>query len=74
MNACPRCTKKDQRPFQPHVSVSNRDIPAGVMTSALEVMNELKLEEDFPIDNITIFERKGSRWETAVKMELGGTK
>ena len=74
LNACPGCTKKDQRPFQPHGTVANRDIPAGVMTEALQVMNELKLVEDFPVDNITIFERRGSRWEAAVTMELGGTK
>lgn len=29
------------------------------MTDALQVMNELNLEEDFPADNITIFERHG---------------
>ena len=42
------------------------------MTEALQVMNELKLVEDFPVDNITIFERRGSRWEAAVTLELGG--
>ena len=74
LNACPGCTKKDQRPFKPHGTVANRDIPAGVMTDALQVMNELKLVEDFPVDNITIFERRGSRWEAAVTMELRGAK
>ena len=44
------------------------------MTEALRVMNELKLVEDFPVDNITIFERRGSRWEGAVTLELGETK
>ena len=70
LNACPGCTKKDQRPFQPHGTVANRDVPAGVMTEALQVMNELKLVEDFPVDNITIFERRGSRWETVVTLEM----
>jgi 2'-5' RNA ligase len=70
LNACPGCTKKDQRPFQPHGTVANRDVPAGVMTEALQVMNELKLVEDFPVDNITIFERRGSRWEAVVTLPL----
>ena len=70
LNACPRCTKKDQRPFQPHGTVANRDIPAGVMTEALQVMNELKLVEDFPVDNITIFERRGNRWDAQVSLML----
>ena len=69
LNACPGCTKKDTRPFQPHVTVANRDIPAGVTTAALEVMNELNLVEDFPVNNITIFERRGSKWEVSVRYE-----
>ncbi len=70
IKAAPGCTKKDQRPFTPHLTVSNRDIPAGVTSNALEVMNELNLVEDFPVNNITIFERKGSRWEAAVSLEI----
>ena len=74
LNACPGCTKKDQRPFQPHATVSNRDIPAGVITDALQIMNELNLIEDFPVDNITIFERKERRWEARVSLELAAGK
>ena len=70
LKAAPGCTKKDQRPFQPHLTVANRDIPAGVSKDALEVMNELNLVEDFPVDNITIFERKGGKWEAAWSGEL----
>ena len=51
-----------------HGTVANRDVPAGVMTEALKVMNELKLVEDFPVDNITIFERRGSRWDAVVTL------
>ena len=40
------------------------------MTEALQVMNELKLEEDFPVDNITIFERRGSRWDAQASLTL----
>ena len=70
IKAAPGCTKKDQRPFTPHLTVSNRDIPAGVTKDAIEVMNELNLVETFPVNNITIFERKGSRWEAAVSLEI----
>ena len=72
LNACPGCIKKDQRPFKPHGTVSNRDIPAGAMSGALQVMNELKLVEDFFVDNITVFERTGSKWQDAVSLELSG--
>ena len=64
------CAKKDKRPFQPHLTVANRDIPFGASVQALEVMNELNLIEDFPVDNITIFERKGNKWCIAWTGEL----
>ena len=70
IKAAPGCTKKDARPFATHCSVANRDIPAGVMTDALQVMNELNLVEDFPVDNITIFERQNGKWVSAVELEL----
>jgi len=70
LKTAPGCTKKDQRPFQPHLTVANRDIPAGVSKDALEVMNELNLVEDFPVDNITIFERKNGKWVAAWSGEL----
>ena len=70
LNTCPGCTKKDKKTFQPHATVANRDIPVGLMTKALQVMNELNLAEDFPVDNITIFERKGNRWEAKGTLEI----
>ena len=70
IKAAPTCTKKDQRPFTPHLTVSNRDIPAGVTKDAIEVMNELNLVETFPVNNITIFERKSSRWDAQASLTL----
>ena len=67
---CPGCTKKDKRPFQPHATVANRDIPPGVTSDALVVLNELNLAEDFPVDNITIFERNGSVWQVGMTLSL----
>lgn len=70
LNAFPGCAKKDTRPFIPHLTVANRDIPPGTMTAALSVMNELHLTEDFPVDNITIFEKSGHRWEASLTLPL----
>lgn len=70
LSFAPDCTKKDKRPFQPHLTVANRDIPEGVSSEALEVMNELNLKEDFPVDNITIFERTNGKWIAAFTIEL----
>mgnify|MGYP002858627789 CR=1 FL=1 len=70
LKAVPHCIKKDTRPFIPHLTVANRDVPFGVITKALQVMNELQVEEDFPVDNITIFERQGTKWVDAVSLAL----
>ena len=60
--ASPGAVRKDNRPFQPHVTVANRDIPPGASTEALEYLNQLELKATFPVDNITIFERRDKRW------------
>ena len=70
VKAAPGCTKKDGRPFAPHLTVANRDVPVGVMTDALQVMNELNLVEDFPVDNVTIFERQDGKWVSAVSLGI----
>lgn len=70
LDAAPGCTKKDKRPFQPHLTVANRDIPAGASAQALEALNELELIEDFPVNNITIFERHGGKWIEAATCHL----
>jgi len=66
----PGSIRKDTRPFQPHLTVANRDIPSGVSTEALASFNELKLIENFRADNITIFERKGGSWKAAATLEF----
>ena len=70
LKAAPGATKKDQRPFQPHLTVANRDIPTGASVAALKAMNEIQLFESFPVDNITIFERNGGKWIPAVTLDL----
>ncbi len=70
LQACPGCTGKDRRPFQPHATVANRDIPPGAVTAALAVMNELHLSEAFPVSSITVFERKDGSWKAAVTLDM----
>ena len=70
LKTAPGATKKDQRPFQPHLTVANRDIPTGASVAALKAMNEIQLFESFPVDNITIFERNGGKWIPAVTLDL----
>ena len=63
--AFPGCVKKDARPFQPHLTVANRDIPAGASVAALKTLAELELSDGFPVDNVTVFERVDGKWRVA---------
>ena len=67
--AFPGCLRKDPRPFHPHITVANRDIPPGASTVALRFLNGKKFEEDFPVDNMTVFVCKGGVWKIAQVME-----
>ncbi len=66
----PGSLRQDNRLFQPHITVANRDIPAGVCTEVLESMNQLEMKVTFPVNNITIFERVNKSWVAAKKIEL----
>jgi 2'-5' RNA ligase len=59
---CPGTVRKDVRPFQPHLTVANRDIPDGAAASALEHFAELSLNDSFRTDNITAFVRNNGKW------------
>ncbi|MBR7064410.1 MAG: 2'-5' RNA ligase family protein [Treponema sp.] len=61
---------KKSTSFIPHLTVSNRDIPNGVVQNALSVLNELNFLKTFVVDNVTIFERNGKRWEEAATIPL----
>lgn len=69
--ALPGILRKDARPFTPHLTVANRDIPAGAIPRALERFGALGLDEAFPVDRIALFERRGGVWEIACAWEMG---
>lgn len=59
----PALLRRDKRPFTPHLTVSNRDIPFGAVPDALTHFNGIGLDLTVPVDHVVLFERKGSRWE-----------
>ena len=69
--ACPAFPKKNPRPFVPHLTVANRDIPPGAVPRALQYLERIDLAEDFPVDHVALFERRRGVWETARAWSLG---
>jgi 2'-5' RNA ligase len=59
---CPGCTKKDRRPFTPHLTIANRDIPVHAAEAALAHFAEFDLEASFPVNTICVFTRINSSW------------
>lgn len=64
----PGLLKKTGRRFYPHISIANRDIPAGAMDEALRHFSRLGLHASFDATGITIF----SRTKTGGWTALGG--
>jgi 2'-5' RNA ligase len=62
LKQCPGTIRKDTRPFTPHLTVANRDIPAGAEVSALTHFAELNLKETFQVNNVTVFVRRNGKW------------
>ena len=60
----------DKRPFRPHATIANRDIPPGATPEALSVLNALCIEGSFPVDAITVFEREGQLWVPAAEIPV----
>nr|MCR4676053.1 2'-5' RNA ligase family protein [Sphaerochaetaceae bacterium] len=56
----PGVLRKDRKPFRPHISISNRDIPQGAVYEALRVFSSIQMKFDFEVDGITVFERSSS--------------
>jgi len=61
-DAVPRMLHRDRRPFTPHITIANRDIPDGAATKALEYFSSFSLEQVLTVDSVTIFIRNGNRW------------
>ena len=55
--AMPSLLKKTGRRFYPHISIANRDIPAGAMDEALGHFSQLGLQYSFRADTVAIFTR-----------------
>lgn len=59
----PALLHRDKRPFTPHLTVSNRDIPVGAIPETLQYFESLALDVTIPVDHVVLFARSASRWE-----------
>ena len=62
--------RADRRPFRPHITIANRDIPAGATYRILEYLSSFDIRTEFPVDKLVIFERRDHRWIEARRLRL----
>ncbi len=60
----------DRRPFRPHITIANRDIPPGATMRILEYLSAFDISTEFPVDTIAVFERRDHRWIEAERIRL----
>jgi 2'-5' RNA ligase len=59
----PGIARADKRPFVPHLTIANRDIPLGGVAGALEYMATLELDKQFAVDHLALLEMCSGRWD-----------
>ncbi len=64
--------RMDRRPFRPHITIANRDIPPGKTMQILEYLSAFDISTTFSVDTIAVFERRDHRWAEAERLFLRG--
>ncbi|MGN1163413.1 MAG: 2'-5' RNA ligase family protein [Candidatus Ornithospirochaeta sp.] len=54
--------KISKKPFSPHITIANRDIPQGKIGEMLTLLSQDEVRESFSVEKIGVFHRKGWLW------------
>ena len=57
--------KKENRPFRPHITIANRDIPINSFDKAWEYFQAQQFEADFTVPGLTLMKYNPDNWEKA---------
>lgn len=60
----PQMIRRDTRPFTPHITIANRDIPSGAVAEALQFFSGMNFSEKFTASEVTLFRRVNGLWQT----------
>jgi 2'-5' RNA ligase len=62
--------KKDERPFNPHVTIANRDVSPGTFIKAWEHFSKEKFECSFVADTISVLKLNSGKWEVLADKKI----
>lgn len=66
----PGLIQPDKRPFRPHMTIANRDIPAGTSGEMLSYLRSVGMSVEFPVDNISLYEFINGVWRERCRWPL----
>jgi 2'-5' RNA ligase len=58
----PGLIRPDKRPFHPHVTIANRDIPSGASLEILAHLRAAGINVDYPVDHLALMEYESWAW------------
>ena len=62
LNACGFSFIKDERPFHPHITIANRDIPKRNFREIYQHFTALKLEQVMTINSLALLKNEPGKW------------
>ena len=62
---------KDERPFQPHITIASRDLKKGDFAAAWAYFSGRSYEARFEADTVSLLRNAGSQWEIAGEYPFG---
>jgi 2'-5' RNA ligase len=62
--------KKDERPFNPHVTIANRDVSPSTFVKAWAHFSKEKFEESFIAEEISVLKLNSGRWDVIAEKKI----
>jgi 2'-5' RNA ligase len=62
--------KKDERPFNPHVTIANRDVSPGTFVKAWAHFSKENFEEHFIADTVSVLKLNSGRWDVITERKI----
>ncbi len=60
----PELVKEEKRPFHPHITIANRDIPPAGFKDAFEYFRTINYKAQFNAHKITLLQLEPGKWKT----------
>lgn len=67
----PQILKESHKPFHPHVTIANRDIPPGIFSEAYAHFEKISYRSQFRCEQLSLLELHPGKWEVIREYAFG---